>query len=40
LFVVRRGFLDGRAGLTFCTLRFIYECMINAKIQEAQTRTK
>lgn len=38
LLVVRGGFLDGRAGLSYCTLRFMYECMINAKIQEARTR--
>lgn len=36
LFLIRGGFLDGRAGLTFCSLRFMYECMINAKTQEAK----
>ena len=40
LYLVRGGFLDGRAGLAYCTLRFIYECMINAKIQEAKSKTK
>lgn len=38
LYVARGGVLDGRAGLAFCTLRFMYELMINAKIQEAGKR--
>jgi len=40
LFLVRGGFLDGRAGMTYCTLRFMYECMINAKMQEARQTTR
>jgi glycosyltransferase involved in cell wall biosynthesis len=38
LFLIRGGLRDGRAGLAFCSLRFMYECMINAKIQEAKYR--
>jgi glycosyltransferase involved in cell wall biosynthesis len=38
LVIVRRGILDGRAGLTYCTLRAIYEYMIDVKIIELQRR--
>lgn len=38
LYVVRGGFLDGRAGLTFCLLRSFYEFMINCKVQEVRLR--
>ena len=38
LYLVRGGFRDGRAGLGYCTLRFMYECMINAKIQEEKSK--
>jgi glycosyltransferase involved in cell wall biosynthesis len=34
MYVVRRGFLDGRRGLLFCTLIAMYEAMIEAKILE------
>ncbi|MEQ1844548.1 MAG: glycosyltransferase family 2 protein, partial [Nitrospira sp.] len=34
LCVVRRGFLDGRAGLRYCILRAIYEYMIDLKVKE------
>ena len=34
LYVVKRGFLDGRAGLTFVLLRCIYEYMIVLKVKE------
>lgn len=40
LYLLRGGFRDGRAGLAYCTLRFMYECMINAKLQEAKSNTK
>ena len=40
LFLARGGFLDGRAGVAYCTLRFMYECMINAKMQEARHTIK
>jgi glycosyltransferase involved in cell wall biosynthesis len=35
LYVGKRGFLDGRAGLTFATLRAIYEYMIVLKVRES-----
>lgn len=34
LYVCKRGFLDGRAGLTFAILRSIYEYMIVLKVKE------
>jgi glycosyltransferase involved in cell wall biosynthesis len=38
LYVVRRGFLDGRAGLTYSILYSIYEWMIDMKINELRRR--
>ncbi len=38
LYVVRGGFLDGRAGLTFCLLRSFYEFMIDCKAHEVGLR--
>ena len=38
LFFLRRGFLDGRAGLIFCCLRGCYEFMIDCKLREARYR--
>ncbi len=40
LFVVRLGFLDGKAGLRFCCMRAIYEYMIDLKVMELQRRKK
>lgn len=40
LYFIRRGFLDGRAGLTFCMLRTFYEYMIDCKIKEIKHRRK
>jgi glycosyltransferase involved in cell wall biosynthesis len=40
LYFFRGGFLDGRAGFTFCTLRSIYEYMINLKVKELHRREK
>ena len=34
LYILRLGYLDGRAGLTYCTLRMIYEYMIDLKVKE------
>lgn len=34
MYVVRRGFLDGRAGLIYCRLLYVYEYMIVVKISE------
>lgn len=36
LYVIRRGFLDGRAGLTFCLLRVAQEIHIAVKLAEAE----
>ena len=38
LYIVRRGFLDGRAGLTYSLLRAFYEYMIDCKIREIKRR--
>jgi glycosyltransferase involved in cell wall biosynthesis len=40
LFFIRGGFLDGRAGFTFCILRTIYEFMIDCKVRELKLRAK
>ncbi|MBL8191044.1 MAG: glycosyltransferase family 2 protein, partial [Acidobacteria bacterium] len=34
MYVVKLGFLDGRAGLIFCTLMTMHEAVIAAKIYE------
>jgi len=36
LYFIKRGFLDGRAGLTFAVLRSIYEYMIVIKVKEME----
>lgn len=38
LYVARCGFLDGKAGFTFCVLRSFYEFMIDCKTLEAVLR--
>jgi len=38
LLIVRRGFLDGRAGFNYCLLRAIYEAMIDLKVKELRRR--
>jgi len=38
LYFLKRGILDGRAGLTYCTLRAFYEYMIDCKIREIKRR--
>ncbi len=38
LYIVRGGFLDGRAGFIFCSLRSYYEFMINCKVSEIELR--
>jgi glycosyltransferase involved in cell wall biosynthesis len=40
LYFVRLGFLDGKAGLTYCRLRAIYEYMIDLKVIELRRREK
>jgi len=34
MYIVRRGFLDGSAGLTYCRLLATYEYMITLKVRE------
>jgi len=38
LYLLRRGFLDGAAGLNYCRLRAVYEYMIDMKIKELRRR--
>lgn len=38
LYVVRRGFLDGRAGLAYCQLVAAYEALIDANLLELELR--
>lgn len=40
LYLARGGFLDGRAGFTFCLLRSFYEFMIDCKALEAGRRKR
>lgn len=40
MYFVRAGFLDGRAGLTYCTMLTAYEYMIVLKIREAKLRKR
>ncbi len=39
-YLLRMGFLDGRAGLTYCTLQAVYEYMICCKVRELRRRQK
>lgn len=34
MYLLRAGFLDGRAGLTYCSLQAVYEYMICCKVKE------
>ncbi|MBY0577174.1 MAG: glycosyltransferase family 2 protein [Gallionellaceae bacterium] len=38
LYFIKRGFMDGRAGLSFAVLRSIYEYMIVLKVKEMELR--
>lgn len=40
MYLVRFGFLDGRAGLTYCLLQAIYEYMICLKVREEFRRER
>jgi glycosyltransferase involved in cell wall biosynthesis len=40
MYLLRAGFLDGRAGLTYCTLQAIYEYMICCKVKELRRLEK
>lgn len=38
LYVLKRGFLDGRPGFTYAVLQAMYEAMIVLKVQELERR--
>lgn len=38
LYILRGGFLEGRAGFIYCVLKTFYEFMINCKVTENQLR--
>jgi hypothetical protein len=40
MYFLRRGFLDGIPGLTYCTLQAIYKYMICLKIKELKRRER
>ena len=40
MYLLKGGFLDGRPGLTYCTLLSIYEYMICCKVRELRRREK
>jgi glycosyltransferase involved in cell wall biosynthesis len=40
LYLFKRGFLDGQAGLTYCILQSIYEYLIVLKMREIQRRER
>ena len=40
LYILKRGFLDGRAGFIFSVLRAFYEFMINCKVKELKLLKK
>ena len=39
-YVLKGGFLNGKAGYTFCKLRLIYEGMIDVKLKEIKAQLK
>ena len=39
LYILRLGFLDGKAGYTYCKLRKTYEWMIELKMNEIRSKT-
>jgi hypothetical protein len=40
LYFARLGFLDGRAGLTYASMRSVYEYMIDLKVKELRRRER
>ncbi len=40
MYIVKRGFLDGRAGLLFCSLMMMHESVISAKLYEQQLKQR
>lgn len=39
-YIIKGGFLNGKAGYTFCKLRFIYETMIDLKFKDLKRQLK
>ena len=40
LYIVKRGFLDGRGGLVYCIMQSFYEFMISAKMREIKLKKR
>jgi hypothetical protein len=40
MYILKLGFLDGRAGLTYCRLISMYEFMIDLNVKEHRRREK
>jgi hypothetical protein len=40
MYLLKRGFLDGRAGWTYCRLQATYEFMIVVKMAELERRAR
>jgi glycosyltransferase involved in cell wall biosynthesis len=40
MLIIKRGFLDGRAGFTYCRLISFYEYLIQAKVRELELKQK
>jgi glycosyltransferase involved in cell wall biosynthesis len=40
IYIVKRGFLDGREGFTYCALQSFYEYLILLKVREIELRAK
>jgi hypothetical protein len=40
MYVLKRGFLDGRAGYTYCKLQAMYEYMIVVKMRELERKQR
>ena len=40
LFIIQRGFLDGKQGWTYCILQMMYEQLIVLKVKERKRREK
>ena len=39
MYILRRGFLDGRSGFTYCVLLSIYEYMISLQLRDLSSKT-
>jgi hypothetical protein len=40
MYILQRGFLDGRAGFAYCLLQGMYEEMIVLKVHEIQRKNR